>query len=829
MAGGEAGWNARWHWYRYLSSRTGLAGNVVKQIAADGGEKRYVYDMFGDNVLATDELGFRTRNTYDRMARLTQVERDVVSGGLGSEEPTEVLTERYQYDFAGHRSEEINAAGHATFYDYHLDGTVRTRTSSLGFTTEYNYDPQGRKTYEKDANGLEQHWEYDQFGRLLNHVDIGGVRTEYTYDLAGQLVKQTSTLGQHQAFFYDEAGHLTRIVDTGTPVRKGFASVVGVNRISEYGYDVQGRRVAERTVLDGRVHQDSFITFDALGRMARVNDPDYEVSYSYDGVGNRTRIDADYFNHIGKGPGFVQNQDLWYTYDTMNRVLKSQGMNFAGVIQITASQGVDLTYNLRGERVSATTHGEHLSLTQEKIGTTVISQTYNRVFSGEFTERYGYDAVGRLVSIKQDTPTASHDQITGNWTQSITEVATTTRTWDAASREILSITYALDPEENSASTRDRTETSSTYDVDGRLQQQITKLNSIMTARVTYGDAQFHVAQIATVTSPVLRSYNTVRAVRSGVSGRATAAVPRGGVRGGATQMTTTQRFMPNHWTGTGWDAVGNLRGYKIEFFKDTNGKFLYSTEHKFDYRFGPGYQLIGETAFSFGKNAPGKGLTTRTYDVNGALVQLTDTEKKSNNRYFANDAMGQALTVVNGNFDGHDGHLTAARAFDNALTRTGNKVKAQYFFFANGQNIGTFGQLAGENNAIEANFDVNFTPVSPHYPASAPSQVVVQEGDTLRSIAARVFGDASLWYILAEANGLTNPDEKLAAGTQLDIPNKIVSLQNSADSFKPFDPGQAIGDATPTQPPPKGGCGIAGMILMIVITIVVVYFVGPRL
>jgi hypothetical protein len=37
---------------------------------------------------------------------------------------------------------------------------------------------------------------------------------------------------------------------------------------------------------------------------------------------------------------------------------------------------------------------------------------------------------------------------------------------------------------------------------------------------------------------------------------------------------------------------------------------------------------------------------------------------------------------VNGKFDGRSGRLSVDRAFYNALTRTGNKVKAQYFFFA---------------------------------------------------------------------------------------------------------------------------------------------------
>ena len=152
-----------------------------------------------------------------------------------------------------------------------------------------------------------------------------------------------------------------------------------------------------------------------------------------------------------------------------------------------------------------------------------------------------------------------------------------------------------------------------------------------------------------------------------------------------------------------------------------------------------------------------------------------------------------------------------------------NYAKGQYYFFANGNMIGTFGQLQ-KNGTFEANFDVNYTPISSAYPSAVPSTVVAQTGDTLRSIAAKVFGDASLWYVIAEENGLTNPDEDLPDGMQLRIPNQVVSLSNTSDSFKPFNPADAIGDTTPTlpdPPAPKGGCGVLGMIIMIVVMIVV--------
>jgi hypothetical protein len=56
------------------------------------------------------------------------------------------------------------------------------------------------------------------------------------------------------------------------------------------------------------------------------------------------------------------------------------------------------------------------------------------------------------------------------------------------------------------------------------------------------------------------------------------------------------------------------------------------------------------------------------------------------------------------------------------------------------------------------------------------------------------------------------------------MPNTAVSLSNTADSFKPFNPADAIGDTTPTQAPlpmQAAGCGVLGMVIVIVVMIVV--------
>ncbi len=285
--------------------------------------------------------------------------------------------------------------------------------------------------------------------------------------------------------------------------------------------------------------------------------------------------------------------------------------------------------------------------------------------------------------------------------------------------------------------------------------------------------------------------------------------------------------MSAYWSGGGWDAAGNLKSYTVENFKASNGRFKYTTTHTFNYRRSDSYQQIGESTVSWGNNAPNQGSTTRTYNVNNELIQFSDKFDKTTNRYFANNAQGQALTVVQGKFDGRDGRMTPTRAFDNALTRTGNQVKAQYYYFSQGENIGTFGQLTDEEGDPEANFDVNYTPVSAQYPASVPGQVVAQTGDTLRSIARRVYGDSNLWYLIAEENGLSEPDAELEAGTTLTLPNRVLSIANDAQGFKPFDYISVLGDTTPTpRQSSSGWVQIFGTAAGIVVGGIVSYYSG---
>jgi hypothetical protein len=92
-----------------------------------------------------------------------------------------------------------------------------------------------------------------------------------------------------------------------------------------------------------------------------------------------------------------------------------------------------------------------------------------------------------------------------------------------------------------------------------------------------------------------------------------------------------------------------------------------------------------------------------------------------------------------------------------------------------------------------------------------------------------------LWYKLAEANGLTL-GSALIAGRTLSVPGGVSSTHHNADTFKPYDAAETLGNTQPgapnissPAPPRKKGCGVFGQIISTIVAVAASYFLGPVL
>lgn len=231
------------------------------------------------------------------------------------------------------------------------------------------------------------------------------------------------------------------------------------------------------------------------------------------------------------------------------------------------------------------------------------------------------------------------------------------------------------------------------------------------------------------------------------------------------------------------------------------------------------------------------------YDVNGNLTSVYND---------GGDQGGKATafhywTDLHGQVQRRD-EMAGATVDANGKVTGGSANKIHNYYYLNGHRVGNIGndgiekidyvqelqgQLGkGDDNQYKVfapistvDFDENFMKITGSYPGPASGSWTARDGDTLTSIASAVWGDATLWYLLADANGLKSSDT-LRAGQMLKVPNVVTNIHNTFQTFKPYDPGQAIGNTQPTLPDPPpppshgNGCGTFVSVIAIVVAVV---------
>jgi len=749
-------------------------GQLLWQQNADAGRygnatMQYAYDAYGNVVRQTDQLGFETRTVYDHANRVTDIVREVDDGVFSDTDTRSVVVgqdfeyfvqrTKYVYDEAGRRVREVNGENEATRYSYDLTGNLLVRRTPLGYSMTYEYDINGRKSAEQDAVLTRSEWTYNYFGQLTDHI---GKRS-----LAGT---NAELYGSGGATDYDYHYNYAGLIDYQS---------TSAGMLVRYQYDEAGQLA---TVNDATIGRLTNYVYDTAGRHVRERviidglvHQDTRTTYdSHNRISNLN--DTDYrvnYSYDRNGNrtlikatyrdqfGTSINQTLYYTYDEMNRVLVSQGTTFGSgdLMSVVATTA-------QGIELAYNARGDRASAKTKGDRWEFNAGGYAIAPGIMTSEYYNYDGLGRLVRIEKETELALNNK-------SDLRIYF----YDHADRVIAQSDYYLDGSQKKARV-----TGTTYDDNGQVLQQSTSNNGVTESIVTYGNGNLA----------------SIIPIANGVNG----------------------------WTA-GYDAAGNLRGYDVSIRDPGDGHELYVNQYRNHYTLGESYLLNSQTvqADRSGNGIPLNGTTYRLYNQNEELTEFRDSSSEAQDqwRIFANNQAGQALTTINQDF-GAAGSIKAAWEYAVSHSAGGSNLKVQHFFFADGNSVGSFGQLKADGSeGFTANFDVNYTPISSSYPSSVPQTLVAVAGDTPRTIAARIYGDGNLWYVIARENLFSSPDEAITEGTIVKLPNEVVSLANSSSVFKPFDPSLVLGDTTPTQPmpPPKqAGCGVIGMIIMIVVAVV---------
>jgi len=741
-----------------------------------------------------------------------------------------VLLQRHGYDQANRRVETRDYLSSAVFnasftqYDerglvrktFQLQETVPTGTAVLssdpGRETAIGYDILGNKVQQTDAWGNHQSWSYntaaDGTGQLnftvgrLNSItstsqagDLSHA-TAYAYTDFGQISRETysgtditdpralnDATQNERRYVYKDNGLLQQTSDhqmvgkegadggldfwtsfstnTYSYTDRGLVSIVDVNTTGQYeDYSVYGRVITTYATQEERRHIET--GYDNQDRVVLVlnntnganNRSSSEVRYDYDELGNRTRIMFDSLARTTQPGGNAVNGEFVNDRQLWFKYDRDGRMTLANRTVdaqegIVKDPGVVITYDAAGRRATALTFEGGVGLDGPPDQD---GQTHEvAAWRQSRLERYTYNDLGYLTKIEQAGLRTDKRRVDG--------------------------TVLADDAGPSAFQLSETRS---YDLLGNLARS---------------DQYYHFAFVSendmallptSVRMTLTNEYNTAGLLE--------------------VQRTLNPYASWLNTTTTNSYENGLLRSYtykKGDGF-GTNSTTGYTNTYSYGYAFKAG--ALREASIRVVSNLRDSTVTdkTDTYDGRGNLVWHRTLDGRGNSEltFFYYDGAGRVLDKAQFNFS-PDRRLLTGDRYDT------------YFYSTGGEAIGDVASssFAAVNALLHPNFSTSFTPVSASYPGSQPGTYVVSQGDTLAAIARSFLGDEQLWYLIANANGLSaGPSEALDghAGRALRIPNVVANIHNNAGTFSPYNPNTIIPSTpwigAPLPPPGLTAC-----------------------
>ena len=238
--------------------------------------------------------------------------------------------------------------------------------------------------------------------------------------------------------------------------------------------------------------------------------------------------------------------------------------------------------------------------------------------------------------------------------------------------------------------------------------------------------------------------------------------------------------------------------------------------------------------------------TTNAYAADGALVSTTIADGRPRTVGYASDLDGRLLRrdEADANAATGDPHAVWYRFDGRQMGSATNDARGSGGDYAGSvddrqavEGTGAF-RLGAGGGVYDSGFAQGPAGIDSTATGSEAGSYTVRGGDTLAGIAQQLWGDAGLWYKLADANGL-GAGTSLAAGQTLRLPAGVLRSAYSDATLSPYDHAAAIGDIQPTTPQPpaprashsKKHCGGFGTVLLAVVAVAVTVatsgFLGP--
>ncbi|OEC32750.1 YD repeat-containing protein [Pseudomonas cuatrocienegasensis] len=797
------------------------AGQLTRDIDALGYSRNYRVDIHGNRVATQDALGTVLVDGYNVMDQ--HINHGIIRNGA----KVTLLTNLY--DQAGRLYGEISGttaveetlksvananwtstttgvAGNTKYTLFDERGNIIKTRNESKIEKAFEYDVNNRKVKETDGLNNTLTWTYNaaDFGRLTARKDLGGRIYSFTYNGFGQITRDSLLLpsssgpvaGSEKLYTYNLNG-LSKAIVEGTITKNAAGTVTAEDtRTSSYEYDLNGNRIREinsARYLAGTVNQSTLnetrYAFDEKGRLREATAPvgnqlvgalgtQYTLTntaritslkYSFDELDSRRRV---YTNTVNQG-GAATTIDDWYAYDVEGRMLVAKGFIKNGKIVAGATQEKHPDSWIPSGLASSVAKGYIMSY--DPAGRRVYSENFDRAVFDSYYDtddrRYYTDYVGDIYLRSKYKYSDRGELIEA----SIYQVARGVLSNSTTSSETIYAGKSPGPHGPGKSGAfspvgpERKIYSAVYNQAGERTSQ-----NDYQYDLDLGDAS--IQKNSTATGYIYRG-----------DGQLVSQVSYGN---GKLQQTS-------YFSESGMiDVVGNQQTYRYVYYNadgTINHRGNYSSSYMLFDAYREGIASITRT------NGGKSGTTTNSYTTRGELVQTVGVGGSVFTRRLASNREGQ-LSV-----------------------RQEASGTSQRYIYQQGSSIANVG------NASAPTITDSFEPILTAELGRIPINYVVEAGDTLERIAQLIWGDSSMWYLIADANGI-DPGLPLTEGNNLRIPIVVSTNRNDSTTFRPYDPKDVIGDITPrtvAPPPPKPKkkkCGGLASVVMVVVAVVATVF-----
>ena len=351
-------------------------GNMVKTINALGAVTNYEYDGLSQLIAVTDPLGARSEFDYDLAGEISQIT-----------DATGVVTHRAVDRRTGKETTSSGGILGSSFrhVDYLGRVIIEGENNPQNFTSSQpvrraSQNSKSPSASPRNSETVTEFTAYDAAGNPVETLDAHGGLTRRTYDAANRLIREVSAAGRTQTFDYDQAGRLRRIgVGLSVPEQKPAVSEnVEWEEPTAWAYTTltydAASRIIARTYPDGTTEH---TTYDALGRIVRVQHGARTATYAYDRCSRLIRMSD---NSAG---------NRRFIYDAAGQLVTAvDALGYRTHFEYDAAGQMVRTLDATGQ---VTTYiydaAGQLIRTVKGAGSTA-----------EITSTYTYDAAGRLLS-----------------------------------------------------------------------------------------------------------------------------------------------------------------------------------------------------------------------------------------------------------------------------------------------------------------------------------------------------------------------------------------------------------------------------------------------